>query len=181
MTTYIFLAPGFEEIEAMTPVDVLRRAGISVTTVSITDSPIVEGAHGVGVKADAMFADLDYSDAGWLIFPGGMPGASNLAAHEPLMNLLKSHHAKCGNIAAICASPAIVLAPNGILDDRDAVCYPGMETDDENIEWLDLMAAVDGNVVTGRGPGAAAEWALTIVEQELGDDAANSVASGMLL
>ncbi len=113
--SYIFLADGFEEIEALAPLDILRRAGMPVITVSISDSLTVTGAHGARVEADALFTDNDMSAAEWLILPGGMPGASNLAACKPLTDLLVAQAARGGKIAAICASPALVLAPLGIL------------------------------------------------------------------
>jgi len=180
-TSYIFLADGFEEVEALTCVDVLRRAGMPVTTVSINDGPAATGAHGVTVMADSVFDDNDYSDAEWLVLPGGVPGAPNLAAHEALCAVLKAQHGRGGKVAAICASPAVVLEPLGIIDDRDAVCYPGMEVLTGNVKWGDTPVAVDGNVVTGNGPAAAAAFALTIVEQSLGHDRAAQVAGGMLL
>lgn len=179
-TSFIFLADGFEEVEAMTSVDVMRRAGMPVVTVSINEGVAVTGAHGVTVMADSVFDDNDYSDAEWLVLPGGMPGATNLAAHEGLADLLDAQDERGGWISAICASPAIVLAPMGLLQDRDAVCYPGMEADVEGVRWGDAPVAVSGNVVTGNGPAAAAAFALTMVAQSLGHDAADQVAAGML-
>ena len=179
-TSFIFLADGFEEVEAMTSVDVMRRAGMPVVTVSINEGVAVTGAHGVTVMADSVFGDNDYSDAEWLVLPGGMPGATNLAAHEGLADLLDAQDERGGWISAICASPAIVLAPKGLLQDRDAVCYPGMEADVEGVRWGDAPVAVSGNVVTGNGPAAAAAFALTMVAQSLGHDAADQVAAGML-
>ena len=109
--SYLFLADGFEEIEALTTVDVMRRAGMPVVTVSITSSAMVTGAHQVAVKADALIANVDLGHAEWLICPGGMPGASNLAACEPLNQALKAQAQAGGKVAAICASPAVVLGP----------------------------------------------------------------------
>lgn len=178
---YIFLADGFEEIEALTSVDVLRRAGMPVTTVSINPGLEVTGAHGVTVLADSLFDDNEYSAAGWLILPGGIPGAPNLAAHEALCDLLVSHQEAGGRVAAICASPAMVLGPLGLLADRNAVCYPGLEDTVEGVDWERAAVAVDGPVVTGNGPAAAAAFALTIVAQAMGRDVAAQVASDMLL
>jgi 4-methyl-5(b-hydroxyethyl)-thiazole monophosphate biosynthesis len=178
---YLFLADGFEEVEALTSVDVLRRAGMPVTTVSINPGLEVTGAHGVTVLADSLYDDNDYSVAEWLILPGGIPGAPNLAAHEALCNLLVSHEEAGGRVAAICASPAVVLGPLGLLADRNAVCYPGMEETVEGVDWGRGAVAVDGPVVTGNGPAAAAAFALTIVAQSMGRDVAHEVASGMLL
>lgn len=178
---YVFLADGFEEVEALTIVDVLRRAGMPVTTVSIMTGKQVVGAHDVTVVADTIYGDNDYSDAGWLILPGGIPGAPNLAAHESLCGLLESHEERGGGVAAICASPAVVLGPLGMLSGRDAVCYPGMEDTVEGVNWKQAPVAVDGNVVTGNGPAAAAAFALTIVARGKGRDVAAQVATGMLL
>ena len=180
-TSFVFLADGFEEVEAMTSVDVMRRAGMPVVTVSINEGLEVTGAHGVPVLADSLFGDNDYSDAEWLVLPGGMPGATNLAAHEALCALLQDHDDKDGRIGAICASPSVVLAPLGILQGRDAVCYPGMEAPVEAVSWGRESVAVSDNVVTGNGPAAAAPFALTMVAESLGREAAEQVAAGMLL
>lgn len=180
-TTYVFLADGFEEVEAMTSVDVMRRAGMPVTTVSINPDHEVVGAHGVHVLADTLFDENDYGDAEWLVLPGGMPGATNLFAHEGLRDALLAQDEREGKIGAICASPSIVLAQMGLLTGRRAVCYPGMEAPIEGVEWLQAPVAVDGHVVTGNGPAAAAPFALALVEQTLGRDAASEVAAGMLL
>lgn len=180
-TSYVFLADGFEEVEALTSVDVMRRAGMPVVTVSMNPDLEVCGAHAVAVLADSLYDDNDYSDAEWLVLPGGMPGAVNLAACEALCDELTAQVGRGGKIAAICASPSVVLAPLGLLDGRRAVCYPGMEAPG-NIDWLEgVPVAVDGNVVTGNGPAAAAPFALTMVAQSQGNDAAAAVAAGMLL
>ena len=161
-TSFVFLADGFEEVEALTCVDVLRRAGMKVTTVSINSGLEVTGAHDVTVMADTLFADNDYHDALWLVLPGGIPGAPNLLAHEGLRDALLAQDEREGNIAAICASPAVVLGTLGILAGREAVCYPGLENTVEGVNWCDRFVAVDGPVVTGRGPGAT-RWSLSTV------------------
>lgn len=178
--TYVFLADGFEEVEALTSIDVMRRAGMPVTTVSINPGLEVTGAHGVKVLADSLFDDNDYSAAQWLVLPGGIPGAPNLMAHDGVRDALLAQDERGAGIAAICASPAVVLGPLGILFGRDAVCYPGLENTVEGVNWLNKFAAVDGHVVTGRGPAAATAFALAIVEQTLGADKANEVAAGFL-
>ena len=179
-TSYVFLADGFEEVEALTCVDVLRRAGMPVTTVSINPVPEVTGAHGVPVVADSVFEDNDYRDAEWLVLPGGIPGAPNLAAHAELCELLMERDENGGKIAAICASPAVVLGPLGILMDREAVCYPGLENTVEGVKWQNQRVAVDGHVVTGNGPASATAFALAIVEETLGRGKADEVAAGLL-
>ena len=179
--TYVFFADGFEEIEALTCVDVLRRSGMPVTTVSINPGLEVTGAHGVTVVADSLFADNDYSDAEWLVLPGGIPGAPNLAAHEGVCEALSAQDERGGKIAAICASPAVVLGPLGILFDREAVCYPGLEDTVDGVRWTNAPVVVDGHVVTGNGPAAATPFALTIVAETLDNAAADQVATAMLL
>ena len=181
MTSYLFLADGFEEIEALATVDILRRAGIDVKTVSIKETREVKGAHGVTVSADLVYDEMAYAPAEWLILPGGMPGASNLAAHERLCDKLHDHNAKGGKIAAICASPGVVLGPLGIMRGKAGVCYPGFETLMQGCNVQSTLVAVDDNVVTGSSPAAAMPFALAIVEIAKGAEVADSVAQGMLL
>lgn len=177
--SFIFLANGFEEIEALTVVDVMRRAGMDIKTVSITDKHDVTGAHGITVKADLTFKEADYADSEWLICPGGMPGAANLHEFEPLCDLLKIHK---GKIAAICAAPAVVLAPLGLLDGKEATCYPGFE--DECRQYGAIMRDVPvmnlEKLITGNGPSSALHFALAIVANSMGDHAAQQVGSDML-
>lgn len=181
-TSFVFLADGFEEIEALATIDVMRRAGMPVVTVSINPTPQVTGAHGVPVLADALITACDLSDAEWLICPGGMPGASNLAACQSLTDALVDQYRRGGNVAAICASPAIVFAPLGLLNGRNGTCYPGMSVEGCGVKWNETaMVVVDENVITGRGPAAACQFGLTIVSQSLGADAAKQVAEGMLI
>ncbi|MDE6269939.1 MAG: DJ-1/PfpI family protein [Muribaculaceae bacterium] len=179
-TSYIFLAEGFEEIEALTVVDVLRRAGIDVKTVSITPLHNVRGAHGIEVNVDCLFADTDFSDAEWLICPGGLPGSTNLADFEPLGQLLKAHNR---GIAAICAAPGVVLAPLGLLDGKEATCYPGFEEactlGGASMRKGSGVVAVD-NLITGAGPALALPFGLAIVAATVGEEAAEKVAAGML-
>ena len=119
--SYVLFADGFEEIEALTIVDVLRRAGMPVVTMSIYDAPEAIGAHGVTVVADEAFDPDMLEDAEWLICPGGMPGASNLAENETLCEILKEQNEKGEKLAAICASPSVIFGPLGLLEGRDAV------------------------------------------------------------
>lgn len=179
---YIFLAEGFEEIEALTVVDVLRRAGMLISMVSINDTDIVTGAHGISVQADTFWTAVDFNDADWLILPGGMPGATNLHECDALSELLRTHFADGGNVAAICAAPAVVLAPLGILKGREATCYPGFEAEckKHGAVMHDSPVIVDKNLVTGNGPAAAMRFALTIVQQAAGDAKSQEVGSGML-
>lgn len=180
--SYIFLAEGFEEIEALTPIDVLRRAGMPVKTVSITTSRQVTGAHGVTVNADLIFDNTLFRDPAWIILPGGMPGATNLYDFAPLHGLIKSQYESAtGRIAAICASPAVVLGQMGLLNGRDATCYPGFEDMMEGATPSSLPVVADEKFVLAAGPAIALKWALTIVKEELGQEKADSIATAMLL
>lgn len=180
--SFLFLAEGFEEIEALTAVDVLRRAGISVKTVSITSSLQVKGAHGVVVNADVLFDNTLFSSAEWLILPGGMPGATNLYEFAPLRGLLqRQSDSTNGRIAAICAAPAVVLGQLGLLKGKTATCYPGFEEMLVDAKVSEAPVVVDGKFVTANGPSTAMRWALTIVKETKGTDIAVQVANGMLL
>lgn len=180
--SFVFLADGFEEVEALTPVDVLRRAGMPVKTVSITTSRLVTGAHGVTVTADLIYSNALFKDPAWLILPGGMPGASNLYEFSPLHGLLENQfESKSGRIAAICASPAVVLGQMGLLKGREATCYPGFEEMMQGATPSDKRVVADEKFVLGAGPALALKWSLAIVEQELGAEKADNVAAGMLL
>ncbi|MDE7152856.1 MAG: DJ-1/PfpI family protein [Muribaculaceae bacterium] len=181
--SYIFLAKGFEEIEAITPIDVLRRAGMNVKTVSITDSREVVGAHGTPIKADMLFTDcvFDPADTEWLILPGGMPGAENLHKFEPLNRLLLEHAANGGKIAAICASPAVVLSPLGILDGHEATCYPGFEKlCHKEVKMRDQRVVALEKIITANGPSSALHFSLAIVANSMGESVSQEVGSGML-
>ena len=169
--TYLFLADGFEEIEALGTVDLLRRAGVAVETVSINPTLAVKGAHNIEVAADITIDECP-SEARMYIVPGGMPGSSNLAANE-----------RRGKIAAICAAPSLVLAPLGIVDGYDATCYPGMEggLTAGGAHYKNQRVVVDRNVITGNGPSSAVPFALSIIEALDGQNVADTVAQGILL
>lgn len=178
---FVFLAAGFEEIEALTAIDVMRRGGMNVQTVSITSALQVKGAHGVTVNADLLFDNTLFSNPDWLVLPGGMPGASNLYEFGPLQGLLKSQvESKKGRIAAICAAPAVVLGQLGLLKGERATCYPGFENMMEGAQKVDAPVVISHKFVLGNGPANALEWALTIVREAMGEEVASEVASGML-
>ena len=179
-TIFVFLAEGFEEIEALTPVDVLRRAGLSVQTVSVMDEQIVAGAHGVPVLADRMFAEINPEDAEMILLPGGLPGATNLDAHEGLNQMILDFAAAEKPLAAICAAP-LVLGNRGLLQGKKATCYPGFETYLQGAEYTAALVEKDGNIITGKGPGAAMEFAFAIVEKYCGIDKVNELKQGMMI
>lgn len=180
--SFLFLADGFEEVEALTAVDVLRRAGMPVKTVSITSSQLVTGAHGVTVKADVIYDSTLFKEPAWLILPGGLPGADNLHDFPPLLGLLKRQcESSDGRIAAICAAPAVVLGVEGLLNGHRATCYPGFESQLLGAEYVDAPVVTDDKFVLGNGPASALAWALAIVGVELGEEKSFSIANQMLL
>jgi len=197
----VLLADGFEDVEAITPIDYLRRAGIEVTTVSISDNLTVTSKWG-GIKiiASATLAEIAKKSASnWdaVILPGGMPGAANLAGSKETSALIKNMAANGKLICAICAAPAIVLAPLGLLNGKKFTCYPGMEEKVTNSaaccasagnsdccansKWLEERVVTDGNVITSRGAGTAGEFTIAIIEKLLDKATAQKIADAVLL
>ncbi len=160
---YEFLANGFEEIEALAPVDILRRGNQEVVTVSVTGSQYVQSSHGITVKADQLFEDTDLSDADMLLLPGGMPGSTNLNAHAGVKQALLDHHAAGRLIGAICAAP-MVLGGLGLLRGRRATCSPGFEVYLDGADYTHELFTVDGTIITGEGPAATLPYAYRILE-----------------
>ncbi|MDO4790489.1 MAG: DJ-1/PfpI family protein [Porphyromonas sp.] len=178
---FVFLAEGFEEIEAISTIDILRRAEIGVTTVSITSEREVVGAHGVPVIADKCIAEVKHTDTDAIILPGGLPGATNLEASEPLREMIAEANKGGLLLAAICAAP-VVYGSAGLLKDKVATAYPGFEEKLACKQYSQTESVVvDGNIITGRGPGYSFSFALAIVEYLLDRETANAVAGGMLL
>lgn len=176
----VFLADGFEEMEATGTVDILCRGGIDAKTVSITNDKKVVGAHNMEYLADYLFSEVDFSAVDALILPGGMPGASNLNSFEPLKELLIEHYKQGKIVAAICAAP-MVLGGLGFLKGRKATCYPGFEPKLIGAEITGEAVEVDGNVVTGKGPGLVFNFGLALVTVLKSDAVAEEVAGGLLL
>lgn len=168
---YLFLANGFEEIEALCPLDLLRRAGVEVTTVSVGGGETVMGAHGICVHADlpdAMFRD---GKPEMVILPGGMPGAKNLDASKTVEQALKVTHASGGYLAAICAAP-MVLGHQGYLEGKKAICYPGFESELTGAAVAKERVVRDGKIITAAGMGVALEFGLALVSALKGEKAA---------
>ncbi len=176
---YEFLATGFEDIEALIPLDIMRRAGIDFKTVSITGDLYVESAHGVSIKADMLIEDADLSDADLIMLPGGLPGATNLNAHNGVKKAIMEQNARGKMIGAICAAP-MVLGGIGLLQDRRATCYPGFEKYLEGAEYTHELCTVDGNITTGEGPAAALPYAYTLLAALTDRQTADQVAEGMM-
>lgn len=183
MKACIFLAPGFEEIEALATCDVLRRCGMDVSLISISNDVHVTGANGITAKADLVLDECNSAEADWLICPGGMPGSTNLYECEKLAELLVQHANNGKYVAAICAAPAVVLAQLGLLSGRNATCYPGFEDllVQGGAKPQSARVFVDGNIVTGNGPSSAIPFALKIAEIAMGKDVTEQVVDGMLV
>lgn len=178
-TVLVVLAEGFEEIEAITPIDVLRRAGVQVTVAGVGKRQ-VGGAHGVTVAADTLLEEYKgIPDA--VVLPGGMPGAANLAQSKALEQLLKRMKESDKLIGAICAAPALVLSKYGILEGKKATCYPGFEKEfGQKTTAVEERVVVDGRVITSQGPGTALSFALSLVEQLAGPQKARELSEQML-
>lgn len=167
---YVHLSEGFEEIEAITIIDVLRRSGLKVTTVSVTGNLIVTGSHQIPVTADILFKDADYEAADMIILPGGMPGAKNLSEHQGLNQQILKYFNEGKYLGAICAAP-MVFGKLGILQGKNVVCYPGFETYLQGANIKKVPVVKDDRIVTGRGPGVAIHFSLEVVRM-LKDEAA---------
>lgn len=159
----VFFGTGFEEIEALSVVDILRRAGIETDMVSITGQETVTSSHGVTVSMDKNLEEVDFSSLDMIVLPGGMPGTKNLEACDLLMEQVDSFFEKGKWIAAICAAPTI-FGHRGILKGKKACCFPGMQNQLEGAEVSYEKVVVDGNVITSRGMGTALEFALKLLE-----------------
>ena len=170
----IFFATGFEEIEALTVVDVLRRGGITADMISVTGEREVTGSHGITVKTDALFDEAAFDETDILVLPGGMPGTKNLEAYQPLMDRVDEFYEQGKYVPAICAAPSI-FGHKGILKGRKACSNPGFESHLEGADVRWEKAVVDGHVITSRGMGTAIPFALAILEQFAGAEAAGQM------
>ena len=175
----IFLAPGFEEVEALTPIDLLRRAGAQVTIVSIGEEKAVTGSHQITVTADALFEETDFSDQDLFILPGGQPGTNNLKACKKLRDLLEDANKKEKLLAAICAAPT-VFGDMGLLKGKRATCYPSCEEGLVGAEYVIERVVVDGNITTSRGVGTAIPFALSLIEQLFGKEKSEEIRTSII-
>lgn len=187
---YIFLANGFEEIEALATLDVLRRGGVDVKTVSVLYDKFVTGSHKTTVVADMTYGEFkaevqldgtDESDV--MIFPGGMPGTRNLAENGEIINFMRLHYAEGGAVAAICAAPGLVVSQLPSLQGKHFTCFDGFE--DAPVArggiYEQKPAVRDGNLITGRGAGCAVEFGLAILAHLKGEEAADAVRHSLML
>lgn len=175
----VLIADGFEEIEALTAVDLLRRAQIYVDTVSITDDYIVQGSHGITVQTEDLFEEVDFGEFDMIVLPGGMPGTTNLGAHSGVRKVVKQYADQDRYVAAICAAPT-VLSDLGLLKNKRVTCYPAME---EKIEGAVLTGAPvmwDGNIITSQGVGTAIDFALKLIAVLSGTEKAEEVADSIV-
>ncbi|MDR1092453.1 MAG: DJ-1/PfpI family protein [Prevotella sp.] len=177
-TIFVFLTTGFEEIEAVATVDVLRRAGLDVKTVSLTGNKQVVASHGVTVVADLLFEEADFLQAEMLVLPGG---TTKFNEHDGMKKEVLAFANKGEKVAAICASP-MVLGGLGLLNGKNATCYPGFKQYLKGaILQTDKAVVVDGNITTGRGPGLTIDFALKLVELIAGKEKRDTVAAGLLV
>jgi len=177
---FIHLANGFEEVEAITPVDVLRRAGCEVTLVSVTGKREVTSARGMTVLSDTLFDDMDYTRADVILFPGGQPGSDNLTKHAGLKKLIPEFHKQGKIIAAICAAP-MVLANAGILQGKRVTCFPGTEPLLKGAICTGNTVEIDGNIITGKAAGAAMKFSLVLTEQLISKSKADELRKAMYI
>ena len=185
----VLLAEGFEEVEAITPIDYLRRAGIDVTSAAIGEKLTVKGSHNIEISADTRLKNLleegNLKSSVWdlVVVPGGLPGSDNLAASKETGSFLKEMASEGKLVAAICSAPARVLFPLGLLDGKKFTCHPGQEANigpSAMAGWKEDRVVVDGALITSRGPGTAAEFACAIIDRLLGDNQGKIIAGKTL-
>ena len=174
----ILLADGFEEIEALTPLDILRRAGLDVKTVTV-GSKIAVGSHKIPVVCDLFAKEVNPDEVSLLILPGGMPGTVNLDASALTDALISAVTENGGRIAAICAAP-MVLGRRGLLEGKEAVCYPGFENELKGATISESSVVTDGKITTAKGMGVALEFSLELVRLIVGEEKANDISSSLM-
>jgi 4-methyl-5(b-hydroxyethyl)-thiazole monophosphate biosynthesis len=175
------MATGFEEIEAISIIDVLRRAQLKVFTVSVTGERVVQGAHNIPVVSDKLFDELDYdNDVEMIVLPGGIPGATNLREHKGLCSQILNFHDSDKPLGAICAAP-LVFGELGLLKGKNAVCYPGFEEHLKGANIQNEPTVQSGKIITSRGVGTALDFALKIVEMFKGTEVADKLKTQMLI
>ena len=178
MKATVFLAEGFEEVEALTPVDLLRRCGAQVTTVGVGRKTVCS-SHGIAVVADETLGEHDYAGDDMIVLPGGMPGSRNLYASPEVCDAVLEAVRTDRYVAAICAAPSVVFGGLGILNGKKATCYPGMEDGMTGAQPVNAPYVVDGKIITGRGAGAAMDFALALCEVLFGHEKAASMAKSV--
>ena len=176
---YMFLGTGFEETEAIAPLDLIRRAGLEIQTVGL-NGKIIYGSHGIGVEADITIEELDASDLDMVILPGGLGGVASIKACDKAMAVIRAAYESDKYTAAICAGPTI-LAQLGITDGKKATCYPGCESQMGSAEMVNAAAVTDGKVITGTSAGCAVPFGLALISALKGQDAADAIAKQIVI
>lgn len=176
---YVLLAEGFEEVEALTPVDLLRRAGVDVKLLGVTGE-LVRGAHGIGVQTDLPLDEADWDAADMVVLPGGMPGTKNLYADRRVTDAVQKCYDENKYVAAICAAPSVILGGMGLLKGRKATCYPGMEDGMAGAVPLARTCVVDGKIITACGVGGALDFACALVSALCGEEQARKTAAAVV-
>lgn len=181
--TFVMLGTGFDEIEAIAPVDVMRRAGMEVYTVSMTENRLVRGATGNNIVADMTVADLNPSQIVWLVFPGADKSEAAVNLDKELQNVVMAHWKNGGKIAAICAAPALVLGPLGIISGTPATGYPFLKEEFEKNggTYSEDNVVVTDRLITSKGPGTTLEFALAIVRKAKGEATEKALREGMVI
>ncbi len=176
----VHFATGFEEIEGLAVVDILRRADVDVTMVSVTGRRMVTGSHNITITTDKVFDEMSYDNIDMIVLPGGMPGAINLNAHEGLKSIIQKFNDEDKFLCAICAAP-LVLGNLGLLENRKSVCYPGFEKYMKGAIIQEEKVVDAGRFVTAKGPGAAIEFALKLVEKLVSAEKSSELRKGMIV
>lgn len=174
----IFLAEGFEEVEAVTPIDFLRRSCVDLIVTGVTGKTVT-GAHGIKIECDVEISRLT-GDLDGIIIPGGMPGAANVAADAKAMKIIKAALDDGALVGAICAAPAVVLGSGGLIEGRKYTCYPGFEESFTGSIFSKDRVVIDGNLITSRGPGTAAEFSEALIEYLCSAEAREKIHKGTL-
>lgn len=175
----VLLAEGFEEVEALTVVDLLRRARIYVDTVSVTEEYMIRGSHGIAVQTEDLFDEVNLEEFDMIVLPGGLPGTTNLGAHSGVRRIVKDFAEGGKYVAAICAAPTL-LSDLGLLKGKRVTCYPDMERKISGAILTGAPAMVDGNIITGQGVGAAVDFALELIAVLLGNEKAGEIADAIV-
>jgi 4-methyl-5(b-hydroxyethyl)-thiazole monophosphate biosynthesis len=178
MKVYAMLADGFEEVEALAVIDILRRAKVDVDTVSVSGKNLVAGAHSIGIMADILFEEADFDSCDLIFLPGGMPGTKNLDVHPGLRDRILTFAKQGKKLAAICAAPS-VLGHLGVLRGKKAICYPGFEEELTGAIITDERVVVDESVITSKGMGTAIELGLELVKILVGESEAETIKEGI--
>ncbi len=176
---YIFMADGTEEVEALTVVDILRRAKVNVITVSVMGRKQIVSSHKIGIECDELYGESDYMDGDMIVLPGGMPGTTHLKEHEALRKVLFAYKDAGKYLAAICAAPS-VYGWNGMLEGKKAICYPGFEEELKGAIVTNEGVVADGQFITSKGVGTAIDFSLELVKALVDEETAEGIAKGIM-